>query len=368
MNAKTGEDEKNNIVSVQVPENPNLKNAEIVFCLDATGSMKGLIDTAKEKIWDIVSELAQDNDVDTLKMGIIFYRDRGDQFITKTIPLSIDLDEVYTDLLEIQADGGGDTPESLNQALDESVNKMDWSLNKNTYKTIFVVGDCPPHMDYQDDVKYTISCQKAAENGIVINTIKLGVSCTSAIQHFKNMSNCSNGEFLQLDQDASDTIITTPYDNKINEVSKKIDESRLYYGDEKEQAYNYEKKTKSMEIYDKGSTTANSSRVSYKMSKSGKKSWMGSKEIIEDYKEGKIELKDIADDELPTALKGKTLDEKKQLLGELLSQRDSEINKLKELTNKRRKYLKEKENELRGKDSISFSKEVVNILKKQSKK
>lgn len=45
-------------------------------------------------------------------MGMIFYRDRGDLFITKQIPLTTDLDNVYSDLLEIIADSGGDSPES----------------------------------------------------------------------------------------------------------------------------------------------------------------------------------------------------------------------------------------------------------------
>ncbi|WP_405292807.1 vWA domain-containing protein [Algibacter sp. Ld11] len=147
------------------------RNAEIVFCLDATGSMSGLIGTAKEKIWDIVSELAQSNDIDTLKMGMVFYRDRGDNFITKQIAITADLDEAYSDLLKITASGGGDTPESVNQALNESITSMLWSTNPRTYKTIFIVGDCPPHMDYKDDILYSESCKKAAEKGIIITLL-----------------------------------------------------------------------------------------------------------------------------------------------------------------------------------------------------
>ena len=43
-------------VLAETPKTQATKNAEIVFCLDATGSMGGLIGTAKEKIWDIVSD------------------------------------------------------------------------------------------------------------------------------------------------------------------------------------------------------------------------------------------------------------------------------------------------------------------------
>ena len=229
-NDKTASTEESQQPTVKIDS----KQAEIVFCLDATGSMSGLITTAKEKIWDIVSELSQDQKIDTLKLGMVFYRDRGDNFITKQISLTTNLDAVYTDLLEIEAEGGGDSPESVNQALNEAVEQMKWSNDQNTYKTIFVVGDCPPHMDYQDDVLYTESCKIAAEKGIVINTIKLGNSCSDAITHFKQMSKCAHGKFLQLDQNATDYSIESPYDDEINSISKSIDESKLFYGEQKE--------------------------------------------------------------------------------------------------------------------------------------
>lgn len=365
QNEVTPEKTKGVAIAQVLPESKvDDKNVEIVFCLDATGSMSGLIGTAKEKIWDIVSELAQSSDVDTLKMGMVFYRDRGDSFVTKQIALTTDLDEVYSDLLEIQADGGGDTPESVNQALHESVTDMQWSTDKKTYRTIFVVGDCPPHMDYQDDVSYKISCEKAAEKGIIINTIKLGMSCTEAIPHFKSMASCTNGEFLQLDQNATDVVVETPYDDEINEVSKSVDDSRLYYGTATEQRDNNLKKVKSMEVYKKASKTANSSRASYKMSKSGKKSWMGSKELISDYKKGKVALDKLKDEELPVELKGKTATEKKDYIEKVEKKRAENVAKLKELSKKRKEFIKNKS----AKDTLSFSKEVLKVMKKQAKK
>ncbi|MEM5564893.1 vWA domain-containing protein [Psychroserpens sp. AS72] len=342
------------------------KNTEIVFCLDATGSMSGLIGTAKEKIWDIVTELAQSNDVDTLKMGMVFYRDRGDTFVTRQIAITTDLDDVYADLLEMSADGGGDTPESVNQALHESITNMKWSTDRNTYKTIFVVGDCPPHMDYQDDVKYTESCKLAAEKGIIINTIKLGNSCQEAIAHFRNMSECTNGEFLMLDQDAKDYVIATPFDKEINELSKEIDDTRMYYGTLDEREDNYMKKEKSMKVYDDGSATANSKRAEYKNSKVGKKGSYGTNEIINDYNDGKLKLDNIADDKLPKELRGLSLAEKEFIIKDLSNKRKMNASQLQDLFKKKKAYIKSKESEQA--DSTSFSKEVVKILKEQSRK
>ena len=173
---------------------------EIVFCLDATGSMSGLIGTAKEKIWSIVTSIVQDTIPTEVKLGMVFYRDRGDAFVTKYIDLTPDIDSVYEELLAITATGGGDAPESVNQALFEAVTKNSWSQDAITYKTVFLVGDCPPHMDYEDEVQYMETCELAKEKGIIINTIKLGNGCPDAIPHFKNIASCSEGTYLHLDQ------------------------------------------------------------------------------------------------------------------------------------------------------------------------
>ena len=138
---------------------------ELVFCLDATGSMSGLISTAKTKIWEIVTGLAQSVPSPNIKLGFVFYRDRGDAYITKIVDLTYDIDSVYSELLAISAGGGGDTPEGVNEALHDAVTKLNWSTDGVVYRTIFVVGDCPPHMDYQDDVKYEVSCKLAKEKG-----------------------------------------------------------------------------------------------------------------------------------------------------------------------------------------------------------
>lgn len=360
------DDQKAVVVETKAKAIHKTKNAEIVFCLDATGSMGGLIGTAKEKIWDIVSELAQDGDIDTLKMGMVFYRDRGDGFITKQIAMTTDLDEAYTELLKITASGGGDTPESVNQGLHEAINQMKWSTDKKTYRTIFVVGDCPPHMDYQDDVKYTESCKIAAQKGITINTIKLGNACKEAISHFKAMASCTNGEFLMLDQNAQDIVIATPYDTEINQLSRNIDDTRMYYGEEELREVNYSKKAKSMAVYDSGSVTANSARAGYKQSKAGQKVAYGNQEIINDYENGKLNLEEVKDDKLPNELKGKSIQEKKRIVKQLSDKRKADNKKLKELLVKKRNYIEEKASE--NSDELSFSKEVLKVMKKQANK
>ncbi len=337
---------------------------ELVFCLDATGSMSGLIHTAKEKIWDIVTSLAQSSPSPNIKLGMIFYRDKGDLFVTKTYPLTLDIDSIYTELLAIDADGGGDSPESVNQALYEAVEQMNWSKDENVYQTIFLVGDCPPHMDY-DEVQYPESCKKASEKGIIINTIKLGLQCHEAIDHFKAMAECSNGEYQQLGQDAGDQIIATPYDDSVNHYSYQIDGSKMYYGSYEEQETMYTRKGKTMQLYMDASEISNSSRAAYNTTEAGKANWFGDNELVQDIIEEKVSLDTLSKEQLPAEMKELTSEEQKQYVQEEKEKREYNIEKLKEFNQKRSEFI-QKELESSG-DTSSFSKEIFKTMQKQAK-
>src|SRR5437016_11935950 len=101
----------------EVPK-PTAPKVEVVFCLDTTGSMGGLIEGAKQKIWSICNQIANGKPTPELKVGLVAFRDRGDAYITKVFDLSDDLDAIHGHLKEFKAQGGGDIPESVNQALD----------------------------------------------------------------------------------------------------------------------------------------------------------------------------------------------------------------------------------------------------------
>src|ERR1043165_5105833 len=90
---------------------------EVCFVLDTTGSMTGLIEGAKQKIWSIANEITSARPTPDIRIGLIGYRDRGDEYVTKVFDLTNDIDAVYGNSQSFRADGGGDTPESVNEAL-----------------------------------------------------------------------------------------------------------------------------------------------------------------------------------------------------------------------------------------------------------
>jgi Mg-chelatase subunit ChlD len=81
---------------------------EVVFILDTTSSMSGLIQAAKEKIWSIANTMASAQQNPDIRMGLVAFRDRGDAYITRVYDLSEDLDSMYASLMDFRAEGGGD--------------------------------------------------------------------------------------------------------------------------------------------------------------------------------------------------------------------------------------------------------------------
>jgi Mg-chelatase subunit ChlD len=182
---------------------------EVVFVLDTTGSMSGLIEGAKQKIWSIVNHIADGEPTPDIKVGIVGYRDKGDKYVTKLVDLSDDLDEIFKKLKGFKARGGGDTPESVNQGLYEAVTKVSWSTDDKTLRVIFLVGDCPPHMDYKDDVKYQETCKKAVKKDIIINTVQCG-SHGATTPIWQEIAKLGEGVYVQIAQSGGMVAVSTP--------------------------------------------------------------------------------------------------------------------------------------------------------------
>ncbi|MFL5753258.1 MAG: vWA domain-containing protein [Bacteroidia bacterium] len=347
--------------------NQQERTVQIVFALDATGSMSSLIGTAKEKIWSIASSFTQSDAKTQVEVGLIFYRDRGDAFITKKIDLSNDLDNVYEQLMSIKADGGGDSPESVNQGLYEAVTKMSWAKDTATYKTIFLVGDCPPHMDYGNDIKYPRSCQLAKQKDIILNAILMGNDPTAKVI-WKEIANCSQGEFMQVDMNANNLTVLTPYDQQIAKLSAEMDQTRIYYGSEEYKQKNETKQVQSTKIIESTSASTVARRAEYNITtSSGNTAYYGTNELVNDYKAGKIQIAKVKADQLPPEIARLDAQKKKEYLDKMVAKRDSIDKNMKILVDKRRAYVeqelaKKEKSEVEG----SFDNQVYENVKKQA--
>lgn len=338
---------------------------EVVFVLDTTGSMSGLIAAAKEKIWSIANTLASADPAPDIKMGLVGYRDKGDVYITTFTSLSDDLDTVYTHLMEFQANGGGDTPESVNQALYEAITKTDWSINPNNYRVIFLVGDAPPHMDYQNDVKYAKSCRMASRRGIIINTVQCGnMQQTTPI--WQDIARMGEGEYFRVAQTGSAVLYDTPYDDEIAVLSKELDSTRIYYGSPAELEEMENRKEKADRIYEAAAPSAVAKRAIFNSQKAGAKNFLGSQELVHDLESGKADLDDLKKEDLPKKLQKMNKSELENHLAAQSKRRKELQAEIEGLSKKRQLFIEKKVKMEKGKGAESLDMKIYECIRTQA--
>jgi hypothetical protein len=207
---------------------------EVAFVLDTTGSMGGLIDGAKRRIWSIARRIGEGQPRPELAIALVGYRDRGDEYVTRVHDLTGDMDLVYQNLMAFQAGGGGDSPEHVSAALHDAVSRVSWSRGP-ALRMIFLVGDAPPHLDYQDGFDYRVSTREAAQKGITVETIQCGADPATA-SVWQEIAGTGGGHYARIDGQGGMPIHVTPMDAELAKLNSELTSTVVAGGSVAEQA------------------------------------------------------------------------------------------------------------------------------------
>jgi Mg-chelatase subunit ChlD len=352
----------NSPITQHITDNPKI---DVVFVLDTTGSMADLIQTAKEKIWSIATTMASAQQTPDIRIGLVAYRDRTDAYVTKIVDLSDDLDSVYATLMDFAADGGGDTPESVNKALSDAVHRMSWSEQDQAYKVIFLVGDAPPHMDY-NEVQYPEIVASALEKGIVVNTIQCG-DIVTAVAPWTQIASLGHGNFFQVEQAGGAVAYTTPYDEEIANLSAKLDDTRLYFGTDEEKEKMRDKVAATDKLHDGASFASRARRGVFNASAGGRINLLGENELVDAVSSGAVDLNDIEEDALPESVAVMAPAEQAQYVAGLASERAELKRQIQALSQDRDSFLEEKVEEAGGMKG-SLDQKLYDTVKDQAGK
>ena len=342
----------------RAPQQPN-RAIEAVFVLDTTGSMSGLLEGAKRKIWTIADAMGGGAGGVPVRIGLVAYRDRGDSYVTLRHDLTEDLDAIWGELRQLRAEGGGDTPESVNQALHEAVTRIGWSNAPGVYRVIFLVGDAPPHMDYQDDVAFATSAAAAARRDIVINTVQCG-SLPDTTPVWQQIARLAEGQFAAIDQDGAMLAVHTPQDERLAELNRRLAATVIPYGDAASQAELEGKRDRALDA----PPEAAASRLSY-LAKRGGVANLGRKDLVDAANAGEVDPGALAAAELPAPLKNLSADERRKLVKKKQDERKQLQESIASLGAERDAYLR-KEEATRGGDG--FDAKVRQVVKEQAAK
>jgi hypothetical protein len=314
---------------------------EVVFVLDTTSSMSGLIQAAKEKIWSIATTMASAQENPDIKIGLVAFRDRGDAYTTRVFDLSEDLDSMYASLMDFRAQGGGDGPESVNQALYDAIHKISWSTDNNVYKVAFLVGDAPPHMDYHNDVKYPVTLAVAAKKGIVVNAIQSG-------QHqytrpaWQEIAALGQGEYFQVEDSGNAVAVATPFDEKLSNLAAELEDTRLFYGDAEAKVAQKAKLEANARLRKELSAEALARRDTFNATASGKANLLGESELVDAISSGRVTLDDIEEENLPASMQAMAPEEQMEVITEQAQRRDQLKQEIRKLSASRSNFIKEK--------------------------
>jgi hypothetical protein len=212
----------------QTPASP-YREVEVCFVLDTTGSMGGLLQAAKDKIWFIANEIVAAPSKPKVRFCLLAFRDREDAYVTRRTDLTADMDGIYKELLGFSADGGGDTPEAVNQALLEAVEKPGWSTRADVLRLIFLVGDAPPK-HYDDEPQYAQIAAQAKALGILINPVQCG-SDDETDKAWRAIASLGGGETAQITDASAVRRVRTPVDQDLAALNKRLGATLVPYGD-----------------------------------------------------------------------------------------------------------------------------------------
>jgi hypothetical protein len=338
---------------------------EVAFVLDTTGSMGGLIEGAKRKIWSIATTIVDTNPDADIRMGLVAYRDIGDDYVTKVFDLTPDIQDIYGNLLALNARGGGDWPESVNEALDVAVNKLKWSNSSDTRRIVFLVGDAPPHMDYAQDTKYPVTLKVAKQRDIIVNAVQAGTA-NDTTRVWQDIAQLGNGRYIPIPQDGGEIVtIETPYDDDIIILQRDVNRTVIPYGPPKLQKRT-EDKTRQLATVAAAAPSAASDMASYlnKRARTSSEAVTGDGDLVSDISSGREKLASLNDEYLPDDLKKLSPAQRQAEIDGKMQTRKALNDKLTALVQKRDAFIAEKR-KTTSVTATSFDRVVEETLKAQ---
>jgi hypothetical protein len=310
------------------------RDVDLVIALDVSGSMEGLIDSAKQRLWDITNELAQARPVPALRVAILSYGSPsyGEQagFVRVDLPFTADLDAVNATLFAFRTDGGD---EYVARAIQTSLDRLQWSQDPDALQIVFVAGNEGAEQDPQLTLERATA--GAARRGIVVNAIYCGSDNDADAAGWRRVAANTNGLYASIDQHAAAVAnVATPFDARLAELSDELNATYVAYGAAGERG-------RANQVAQDGNAAAMSpaaaaSRAVAKAGELYRSEW----DLVDAVQSGKA-LAEIPAAELPAELQALPPAEREAYVREKSERRDDLQRQVGELAAERSRYIAE---------------------------
>lgn len=208
------------------------KTIDLAICLDISGSMDGLIDSARQNLWAVVNDLARLQPTPQLRVALLTFgcstHDAERGWVKVETDFTTDLDMVSLKLFALTTNGGDEYVARVVQA---ALGELQWTKDPGSLQLLFVAGN---EAATQDPKVETAAMSKAAiTRGIVVNTIYCGDPMDQLAPAWREVAKLADGQFAAIQQDNS-VAIPTPFDKQLQDLSAALNPTYVPYGAQRE--------------------------------------------------------------------------------------------------------------------------------------
>ncbi len=189
---------RHTVLNFQLDKGKQDNSIDVMFTIDATGSMGDEINYLKSELKNIMNRI--DTSIDEKRVALTFYRDVNDDYLVRDFDFDTNIDVVQKNLAEQNAGGGGDYEEAVEVALK---NSMQQSWNKNAKaRMLFLLLDAPPHLNKENVATIKEQIALAANKGIKIIPVVASGADKNVEFLTRFFSIATNGTYVFLTDDS----------------------------------------------------------------------------------------------------------------------------------------------------------------------
>jgi hypothetical protein len=322
------------------------KPIDLVLCLDVSGSMNGLIDSAKLRLWDIVNEMARLKPTPNLRVALYSYGHStypaATGWVRKEVDLTADLDDVYKSLNALTISGGTELVARVSKA---ALIEQKWSTEPGALKLIFACGNEP--VDQDKEVTLDAVAALAKKDGVIVNTIYCGPGNRPEAAGWAKFAGQCGGKYVNIDQNRAVQQVTvkTEYDAEILKLSEELTKTYVAYGkDGKERAANQVAQDNNALRAGAAGGGPPAAALGRAESKANALYRNSAWDLVDRMKDDKdFDLKSIKEEDLPDELKKLKPEERLDYLKKKLQERTELQKKINDLSAKRQKKVDEEQ-------------------------
>ncbi len=348
------------LTEARAAEEPR-RPVDLVICLDTSGSMDGLIESAKRKLWDITNELASAKPTPKLRVALLVYgsptygADGG--WVKTESPFTEDLDELYKRLFALRTNGG---EEYVGRVVKTALEQLSWSDAKDALKVVFVCGN--ESADQDRAASFRDQCKAALAKGVNVNAIYCGNAGDHDAAGWRELATLGEGRFATIDHNRAVVEIPTPYDKKLAELSGKLNGTYIAVGaaGERGRANQAEQDSNAGSL----GGSASAARAQAKAGSNYRCDW----DLVDKCKDRSIDLEKAKDEELPAEMKGMSIEERKAFVAKKTAEREAVQKEIAELAKKRDEFIAAELKKSGEKNESSLDAAVKEAIRTQAEK